>query len=236
MQHIPHILVVDDENSIRIPLCKNLEKNGFRVQGAVNAFKARELMRRNHFDLIILDIMMPGEDGLTFCKDILKNNETPIILLTALAGETDRIIGLEMGADDYVSKPFSPRELVARIRSILRRSVSQVPKISSRIFKFDDWIIDFDRAELTDKNGVIETVSSGELALLKVLIENPQQTLSRDDILSRTKGREAFPFERSIDVMISRIRKRIEVDSSNPEIIKTIWGGGYSFNANVTPL
>jgi len=179
---------------------------------------------------------MPGEDGLSLCRDIMANKKIPIILLTALADEADRIMGLEIGADDYVTKPFSPRELIARIRSVLRRSATQIALTRARVFQFDRWVLDFDKGELTGQGGVIETLSSGELSVLKVFIQNPKQTLSRDDILSRTKGREAFPFERSIDVMVSRLRKRIELEPSHPEIIKTVWGGGYRFNCEVNVL
>jgi len=234
--HAPHILVVDDQKSIVRPLLKNLEINGFRATGAETASRARALMKRNAFDLIILDIMMPGENGLSLCRYLRAETEIPVILLTAMAEEEDVILGLEVGADDYLTKPFNPRELVARIRSVLRRAESNVRIAPSRQFKFGGWTLDVDRSELTRSDGLVETLSTGELEVLKVFVASPFVTLSRDDILSRTKGREALPFERSIDVMVSRLRQKVETSKSSPDYIKTIWGGGYRFAIDVTPL
>lgn len=233
--HTPHILVVDDQASIVRPLLRNLETNGFRATGAETASRARALIKRNAFDLVILDIMMPGEDGLSLCQHLRAETEIPVILLTAMADDDDVILGLEVGADDYLTKPFNPRELIARIRSVLRRAQSGVRIKPSRRFGFGDWTLDIDRSELTRADGLVETLSTGELEVLKVLIAAPFVTLSRDDILNRTKGREALPFERSIDVMVSRLRQKIEPSKSNPDYIKTVWGGGYRFNVAVTP-
>lgn len=234
VKHTPHILVVDDQASIVRPLLRNLESNGFRATGAETASRARALMKRNAFDLIILDIMMPGEDGLSLCRFLRAETDIPVILLTAMADDDDIILGLEVGADDYLTKPFNPNELVARIRSVLRRAQSNARITPSRQFRFGDWSLNIDRSELTRTDGLVETLSTGELDVLKVFIAEPFVTLSRDDILNRTKGREALPFERSIDVMVSRLRQKIEPSKSSPDYIKTVWGGGYRFAIAVT--
>lgn len=230
-----HLLIVDDEPSIREPLCENLQANGFITTSAQDAAQARILLAEKTFDLIVLDRMMPGEDGVSLCGYIRQEIGTPVILLTAMAEEEDRINGLEGGADDYLAKPFNPRELIARIRSVLHRSQSYSPPALTKV-KFGDWTLDLVQGELSRSDGVVETLSSGELDLLRVFIAAPNETLSRDKILSQTKGREAFPFERSIDVMISRLRHKIEETPSDPSLIKTIWGGGYRFTPKVLPL
>ena len=233
-----HILVVDDQPDIREPLCENLQRNGFKASGAESAEQAYSLLNSQDIDLIVLDIMMPGEDGLSMCRHIAATNKTPIILLTALTDDTDRIIGLEMGADDYVSKPFNPRELIARIRSVLRRSrhASEDKKTNSRFIHFGEWRLDTDLGELHAADNTIITLSTGELKLLYVFIENPQTILSRDDLLNLTRGRDAFPFERSIDNMISRLRNKIEPNKAKPIYIQTVWGGGYKFVPNASVI
>ncbi len=229
-----HILVVDDEPDIRDALCEQLERNGFSVTPAADAKQAREELAANSIDLIVLDIMMPGETGLSLCKSLSETSETPVILLTALADDTDRIIGLEIGADDYVTKPFNPRELVARIRSVLRRSSKQ-PSIKDICkTKFGMWELNLETGELFSEDKGIVTLSTGELRLLKVFIEHAGQTLSRDDLFNLTKGRDGFAFERSVDNMISRLRRKIEADPSQPAHIKTVWGDGYRFIVDVT--
>lgn len=228
---MPHILVVDDQPDIRDALCENLERNGFQVSAAVNAEQARDHLEADKIDLVVLDIMMPGETGLSLCKAISASSATPVILLTALADDTDRIIGLEIGADDYVTKPFNPRELVARIRSVLRRSSSQKITSRPRNVKFGVWRLDEETGELSGQDNLIVTLSTGELRLLKVFIDNTGKTLSRDDLFNMTKGRDGFAFERSIDNMISRLRRKIETDPTNPSYIKTVWGDGYRFIA-----
>lgn len=225
------ILVVDDQADIRDALCEHLERNGFKAVGAKNAEQARERLDGSLFDLVVLDIMMPGETGLSLCKSISENSNTPVILLTALADDTDRIIGLEIGADDYVTKPFNPRELVARIRSVLRRTEGRLPAQHARNLTFGRWRLDSETGELIDEAGTITTLSTGELRLLKVFLDHVGQTLSRDDLFNLTKGRDGFAFERSIDNMISRLRRKIEVNPTNPSHIKTVWGDGYRFIA-----
>jgi len=228
-----HILVVDDAREIRDPLVKYLQANGYRAMGADSAATARKHMKAQAFDLIVLDVMMPGEDGLSFCRSLRETSEVPVLFLTARGEDVDRIVGIEIGADDYVVKPFNPRELLARIGAILRRvralPPSETPK-APRI-KFDRWMLDTVRRELVGEDGVGVALSSGEYRLLTVLIERPNFTLTRDQLLDLTRGREATLFDRSIDNAIMRLRRKIEVDPRNPKIIKTVWGGGYVFAA-----
>lgn len=229
-----HILVVDDQPDIRDALCEHLERNGFSATPAADAMQARELLNAGPVDLVVLDIMMPGETGLSLCKSLSETSETPVILLTALADDTDRIIGLEIGADDYVTKPFNPRELVARIRSVLRRTSKQSPSQETRNIVFGPWKLDVESGELFSDDSGIVTLSTGELRLLKVFVEHAGETLSRDDLFNLTKGRDGFAFERSIDNMISRLRRKIEIDPSHPTYIKTVWGDGYRFIADIS--
>ena len=234
----PHILLVDDEPSIREPLAKYLAKQGFRVTDAENAALARSVLLSYSIDLVLLDIMMPGEDGLSLCRHLAAHGGPPVILLTAKDEETDKVVGLEIGADDYVSKPFSPRELVARIRTVLRRtgSKSAVTESGQQNYGFAGWTLKTAEQSLYDPDGVLVPLSSGEFKLLEVLIARAGQVLDRDQLLDLTKGREGGPFDRAIDNAVSRLRRKIESDPKSPEIIKTIWGGGYRFTAPVTKL
>jgi two-component system OmpR family response regulator len=228
----PHILIVEDARDIREPLARYLREHGYRATTAADAAAARKLMRGAAIDLVVLDIMMPGEDGLSLCRSIRESSQTPVILLTARGEEVDRIIGLEMGADDYIPKPFSPRELIARIAAVLRRTQAlpprQKPPESERV-KFGDWILDTGQRELIGPDGMAMPLSSGEFRLLSALLERPKMALSRNQLLDLTKGREAELFDRSIDNHVSRLRKKIEPDPKNPRYIKTVWGGGYMF-------
>lgn len=234
----PHILLVDDEPSIRLPLAKYLDKQGFRVIDVENAALARSSLLSYSIDLVLLDIMMPGEDGLSLCRFLAANGGPPVILLTAKDEETDKVVGLEIGADDYVSKPFSPRELVARIRTVLRRAGNSSAVIESdqNNYGFAGWTLKTAEQSLYDPHGVLVPLSSGEFKLLEVLVSRAGHVLDRDQLLDLTKGREGGPFDRAIDNAISRLRRKIEADSKSPEIIKTIWGGGYRFTALVTKL
>lgn len=239
MSEIPHLLLVDDERSIREPLAQYLTKQGFRVTQAGDAEGARARMAAYAIDLVILDIMMPGEDGLSLCRHIRATSETPVILLTARSEETDRIVGLEMGADDYVVKPFSPRELSARIKVILRRVSSGVAKQhapESGSFAFAGWVLKTGERVLVDRDGVSVPLSTGEYNLLHALVTRPRAVLTRDQLLDLTQGREAAAFDRAIDNQVSRLRKKIETDPKNPVLIKTVWGGGYTLAAEVTRL
>lgn len=233
------ILIVEDEASIREPLVKYFENNQFRVKAASNAAEARALLNVHAFDLVISDIMMPGEDGLSLCRHIRSTSNLPVILLTARTEELDRILGLEVGADDYVVKPFSPRELLARVKAVVRRTNTLPPKQISPetpAYAFGDWVLKTGERELVGPDGLTVPLSSGEYALLLVLVERPKLVLTRDQLLDLTQGREAGVFDRSIDNQISRLRRKIEEDPKTPRYIKTVWGGGYSFAVEVRKL
>lgn len=234
------ILIVEDEASIREPLVKYFINNQFRVKAASNAADARALLASHAFDLVVADIMMPGEDGLSLCRHIRSTGNLPVILLTARAEELDRILGLEVGADDYVTKPFSPRELLARVKAVIRRSQSLPPRQSAPSdapsYQFGRWVLKTGERELVDSDGVSAPLSSGEYALLLAMLERPRLVLTRDQLLDITQGREASLFDRSIDNQISRLRRKIEDDPKAPKYIKTVWGGGYSFAAEVHKL
>ena len=235
----PHILLVDDERDIREPLAAYLSRNGVRVSKAENAAAARQLLSAYAIDLVLLDIMMPGEDGLSLAGYIRATSNIPVILLTARAEETDRIVGLELGADDYVTKPFSPRELLARIKAVLRRVREGGGKVhapDTDSYGFGQWVLKSGERELVDRNGVAIPLSSGEYNLLHALVTRPRRVLSRDQLLDLTQGRELAAFERSIDNHVSRLRKKIEEDPSDPKLIKTVWGGGYMLAAEVRKL
>lgn len=236
MEPSPHVLVVDDSADIREPLARYLGKKGMRISTAAGGVDMRRLLRANAFDLVVLDVMMPGEDGLSLCRMLRETSEIPVILLTAMVEETDRVVGLEIGADDYVTKPFSPRELLARIRAILRRT-NTTPNsrnvAPAKRFRFDRWRLDAGRRELIDADDVAVPLSTAEFRLLLVLLQRPRMVLSREQLLDLTAGRSLEPFERSIDNQVSRLRKKIEEDPKNPAIIKTVWGGGYVLAAEV---
>ena len=236
-QGSPHILVVDDHSEIRDLLKRFLEQHGMRVSCARDGKEMKRLLDERDFDLLVLDLMMPGEDGLTLCRELRVKSRLPIIMLTAMGEETDRIIGLEMGADDYLAKPFNPRELLARIKAVMRRTqaeIQPVPETLTRDLRFDRWLLDINRRELVDEEGVGMSLSTAEFDLLKVFLERPQRVLSRDQLLDLARGREAVAFDRAIDTLVSRLRRKLERDPKNPELIKTIWGGGYLFAADVT--
>jgi two-component system, OmpR family, response regulator len=219
-------------------LSKYLERNGFRVSDAADAATARSALLSYDIDLVLLDIMMPGEDGLSLCRHIAANNGPPVILLTARSEETDRIIGLEIGADDYVVKPFSPRELVARIKVVLRRisSGGQRPDRLGENYSFAGWTLNTAEQSLHDPEGVLVPLSSGEHRMLEALVTRAGQVLTRDQLLDLTRGREGGPFDRAIDNQVSRLRRKIEADPKDPQHIKTIWGGGYRFSTEVKRL
>lgn len=235
MNEPAHILVVDDHYDIRELVKRHLEKYGYRVTCAENAQAARRLLGVQNISLMVLDIMMPGEDGLTLCRNIRSYSDIPIILLTALSEETDRVIGLEMGADDYLCKPFGTRELVARIKTVLRRSNTMPAtqtSLSSNV-KFDRWTLNTDLRELTDETHVTVPLSSAEFSLLNVFITRPKRVLSRDQLLDLSQGRESKALDRSIDNQVSRLRQKVENDPKNPKLIITVWGDGYRFTSDV---
>ena len=236
MNEEPHILVVDDHRDIRDALSKYLARNGYRVSQAENAASARKVLLDAAIDLCVLDIMMPGEDGLSLTRDLRAQGTLPIILLTAVAEETDRIIGLEMGADDYLTKPFNPRELLARIKAVLRRAQALPSTRQTQPaghLKVGPWLVDPAAQEIISGTGEPLTLSTAEFRLLQAFITHPQRVLTRDQLLDLTQGRSALPFDRSIDNLVSRLRRKIETDPKNPALIKTHWGGGYSLSVPV---
>jgi two-component system OmpR family response regulator len=236
MEPSPHILVVDDHREIRDLLARYLAKHGLRVSVAESAARARRVLETSAIDLVVLDVMMPGEDGLALCRHLRAASALPVIMLTAMAEDTDRVVGLEMGADDYVVKPFNPRELLARIKAVLRRANSlprQRTPSNVRTIRFERWRLDLGRRELIDEEGVGIPLSTGEFLLLSALLNHPKMVLSREQLLDLTRGRAANVFDRSIDNQVSRLRKKIEADPKEPALIKTVWGGGYMLAADV---
>ena len=237
MQGAPHILVVDDHREVRDLVSRALAKDGFRVSTAADGRAMRKVLADSRIDLILLDLMLPGEDGLSLCRALRAESKTPIIMLTAKGEEVDRVIGLEMGADDYLAKPFGSRELIARIRAVLRRSQDKTeaaPDRRPRRYRFDRWRLDTGARELLREDGITVPLSTGEYDLLIVLAERPQRVLSRDQLLDLARGRAANPLDRSIDTQVSRLRKKLELDPSDPKIVKTVWGGGYMFTPAVS--
>ncbi len=237
MQGGPHILIVDDHREIRDLISRALTKDGFRVSTAADGRAMQKALADGRIDLVLLDLMLPGEDGLSLCRTLRAQSNIPIIMLTAKGEEVDRVIGLEMGADDYLSKPFGSRELVARIKAVLRRS-HEIPKQGSeqkpKSYHFDRWGLDTGARALLRDDGVTVPLSTGEFDLLIALVERPQRVLNRDQLLDLARGRSAAGLDRSIDTQVSRLRKKLEVDPGDPQIIKTVWGGGYIFTPTVT--
>jgi len=227
------LLVVDDEAALREPLAEYLSRQGFDVTQAARAAEARSRLRDESPDLVLLDIMMPGEDGLSLCRHLVEARAIPTIFLTARGEATDRIVGLEIGADDYVVKPFEPRELVARIRSVLRRASRGAQAPENELFEFEGWQLDPLKRRLTDPEGAVVAISSVEFRLLMAFLEHPRQVLDRDRLLDMVQGREAHLFDRAVDNQVSRLRRKIEPDSRNPQLIQTVWGGGYMLAADV---
>ncbi|RDV24885.1 two-component system response regulator OmpR [Alteromonas aestuariivivens] len=231
-QETSKILVVDDDMRLRSLLERYLVEQGFQVRAAANSEQMDRLLERENFHLMVLDLMLPGEDGLSICRRLRRSgNEMPIIMLTAKGDEVDRIIGLEMGADDYLPKPFNPRELLARAKAVLRRQTSEAPGAPSK----DEQIVEFGsyRLNLATRemfaNGEPMTLTSGEFAVLKSLVSHPREPLSRDKLMNLARGRDYSALERSIDVQVSRLRRMLEKDPTNPRYIQTVWGLGYVF-------
>lgn len=236
MNSAPHILVVDDHKEIRDSVTRFLEKNGMRATAAKDADDMDSKLAKGHFDLLVLDVMMPGETGLSVCRRLSAENRLPIIMLTALGEDTDRIVGLEIGADDYLAKPFNPRELLARIKAVLRRAAQHdtlAGEMAGSKVQFAHLLLDVDRQVLIDHVGEETTLTHAEFKLLLVLVERPRVVLSRDELLDLTQGRSAGPFDRTIDNQISRLRRKVEPDILRPKIIKTVRNGGYSLSVDV---
>lgn len=226
------ILVVDDDMRLRSLLERYLTEQDFIVRSAANAEQMDRLLERENFHLLVLDLMLPGEDGLSICRRLRqKENEIPIVMLTAKGDEVDRIIGLEIGADDYLPKPFNPRELLARIRAILRRKSKEVPgapELDEKEYGFGEFKLDLATREMRRGDEVM-ALTSGEFAVLKTLIKHAREPLSRDKLMNLARGRDYSALERSIDVQVSRLRKMIEEDHTKPRYIQTVWGIGYVF-------
>tara|TARA_A100001391_G_scaffold188957_2_gene159952 strand:- start:25839 stop:26579 length:741 start_codon:yes stop_codon:yes gene_type:complete len=229
------LLLVDDEASLREPLADYLSRQGFLVEQASDAAKARSALLDSTPDLVLLDIMMPGEDGISLCRHLTETKDLPVIFLTARGEATDRIVGLEIGADDYVVKPFEPRELVARIRSVLRRAskAGGGQATSEALYAFDGWLLDPLKRRLTDPEGTVVPISSAEFRLLSAFLDHPRQVLDRDRLLDMVQGREAHLFDRAVDNQVSRLRRKMEADSRDPKLIQTVWGGGYRLACDV---
>jgi two-component system OmpR family response regulator len=229
------ILIVDDDIEIRKLLCEYLDQQNFHTRAAADGKEMWSILDKSRVDLIVLDLMLPGDDGLVLCRNLRSRSQIPVIMLTARVEETERIIGLEMGADDYLPKPFNPRELLARIRSVLRRSRSLSPLPTNqafRYFRFAEWKLDTVSRHLISPDDVVVSLSGGEYQLLHVFLTHPNRVLSRDQLLDLSHGRELQPFDRSIDVMVSRLRRLLQ-DTADPKLIKTIRNEGYTFAENI---
>jgi two-component system OmpR family response regulator len=236
MKSEPHILVVDDHHEIRTLLQRFLTDHGYRVTTASNGSEMKKRLKDAAIDLIVLDLMMPGEDGLTLCRNLRAKSNMPVIMLTAMGEETDRIIGLEMGADDYLAKPFNPRELLARIKAVLRR-LSNTPEHSREELpeqlNFLGWTLLPTARELIDPEQTLVPLSTAEFTLLMAFVTRPGRILSRDQLLDLARGREARAFDRAIDTLVSRLRRKLRDQPRHPQIIKTVRGGGYLFAPKV---
>jgi two-component system, OmpR family, response regulator len=233
---LPHILVIDDDREIRELLAGFLERQGFRVTGARDAREARRIWPNGHFQLIVLDLMLPGESGLDLARWLRGQSEVPIVMLTAMGEETDRILGLELGADDYMPKPFNPRDLLARIRAVLRRAgdvAERRPETPLRAIEFSGWTLEPTRRRLLNPEGVEVPLTGGEYDLLMALVDRANRVLTRDMLLDLLRGRQAGPFDRAIDVAVSRLRRKLEDNGRNARLIKTVRGGGYVLAAEV---
>lgn len=239
MENNDHILIVDDDREIRELLASYLEKNGMRASLAANGRQMRAVIEQGSVDLIVLDLMLPGEDGLALCRELRsgKWRTIPVLMLTARNEETDRIIGLEMGADDYLTKPFAVRELLARIRSVLRRARMLPPNLqvteAVQFLEFGDWKLDTTARHLLDAQGTMVALSGAEYRLLRVFLDHPQRVLTRDQLLNLTQGKDADQFDRSIDLLVSRLRQRLQDDAREPRYIKTLRSEGYVFSSTV---
>jgi two-component system OmpR family response regulator len=239
MPNPDHVLVVDDDAEIRALLREYLQKQDYRVTAVGDGKGMRAAMEASRPDVIVLDLMMPGEDGLTLCRDLRARSDVPIIMLTARGDETDRIVGLEMGADDYLAKPFNPRELLARIKSVLRRARSLPENLKpheAASYQFAGWTLDVATRNLAAPDRVVIPLSGTEFRLLRIFLEHPNRVLTRDQLIDLMLSRDAAPFDRAIDVQVSRLRHRLREDAKEPVIIKTVRGQGYVFAAPVKAM
>jgi two-component system, OmpR family, response regulator len=236
MSVLPHVLVVEDDRQISRLVARYLEANDCRVSIAADGREMDRALAASRIDLIVLDLMLPGEDGLSLCRRLRMSSQIPIVVLTAKAEDVDRILGLEMGADDYLAKPFNPRELLARIRAVLRRiplAAEGPPGRAARVFSFLGWQLDCAMRELSNPRGTRIAITGAEFDLLQVMCERHGRVLSRRQLLGLTQGRNPGPFERSVDLLVSRLRRKIEADPQHPDIIKTVRPIGYLFRPTV---
>ena len=234
-----HILVVDDDAETRQLLREYFEKNGYRVSAAAEGRAMRTAMNAAHPDLVLLDVMLPGEDGLSLCRDLRAGAGVPVIMVTARGEETDRIVGLELGADDYLPKPFNPRELLARVKSVLRRARALPENLrpeAASAFRFAGWTLEVATRNLTAPDGVVVPLSGTDFKLLRAFLGHPNLVLTREQLLDLMLARDAAPFDRAIDVQVSRLRQRLREDAKEPRIIKTVRGEGYVLAARVEAL
>jgi two-component system OmpR family response regulator len=238
MSERPHLLIVDDDREIRTLLGQYFETHGYRTTAVAEGRAMRRVLQQSHIDLIVLDLMLPGEDGLALCRDLRTRSQLPIIMLTARGDDVDRIVGLEVGADDYLPKPFNPRELLGRVKAVLRRS-AHAPRdpdpANVRGFRFAGWRLDTTSRSLTDPTGAAVPLSGAEYRLLAVLLMSANRVLSRSQLTELLRGREADPLDRSIDVRVSRLRQILGDDARAPRIIKTVYGEGYVVGVGVEP-
>jgi two-component system OmpR family response regulator len=236
MNILDHILVVDDDRELRSLLAEYLQKQGYRVTAVADGKAMRAAVNASRPDVIVLDVMLPGEDGFSLCRDLRARSEIPIIMLTARGDETDRIVGLELGADDYLPKPFNPRELLARIKSVLRRARSLPDNLKPDLtsaFRFAGWTLDTATRNLTSPQGVVVALSGTEFRLLRIFLDHPNSVLTRDQLVELMLARDAGPYDRAVDVQISRLRQRLGEGAREPAIIKTVRGKGYVLAAHV---
>jgi two-component system, OmpR family, response regulator len=235
-----HVLVVDDDLEIRSLLVDYLKRHGVRASAAADGAEMRKALDNSRFDLIVLDLMLPGEDGLSLCRQLRTSSEVPVIMLTALSEDTDRIIGLEIGADDYICKPFNPRELLARMRAVLRRARALPENLGQaeseslcRTIRFANWTVDTVARHLLSPQGVVINLSGAEYRLLRIFLQFPNRVMNRDQLLDLTQGKTTDAFDRSIDVLVSRLRTKLSDNSREPQIIKTMRGDGYYLACDV---
>jgi len=237
LQAEPHILVVEDDTGTRALLGRFLQENGFRATGVRNGAEMWDALKHLAIDLVLLDIMLPGASGLELCRALRRSSAMPVIMVTARGSEADRVLGLELGADDYVPKPFSRAELLARIRAVLRRGKTLIGEPTgprSRYFQFDSWVLDTARHELKAPDGAVVEISGAEFAVLLAFLEHPQRVMTRDRILELSRNRIGEVFDRSVDVLVSRLRRKLGAPEDASELIKTVRGSGYMFAAEVS--
>ena len=230
------LLVVDDDAEIRDLLCDYLRSNGYRASAVADGKAMWAALGRAKYDLLVLDVMLPGEDGLTLCRKLRVESDAPVIMLTARGDETDRIVGLELGADDYVAKPFNPRELLARVNSVLRRARALPDNLKPQpagAYRFAGWTLDAATRNLTAPDRGVGALSGAEFRLLRIFLDHPNRVLTRDQLIDLMLARDAGPYDRAIDVQVSRLRQRLRDDAKEPSLIKTVRGQGYVFAAQV---